>query len=295
MQMLNWNDLRYVLALQRGQTIGRAARLMNVDATTVSRRLATIQSATTTPLFIRQTDGGLRLTPIGEAIADRAEAIEHQVELIGETLGSDQQSYAGMVRLTSVPILINRVFAPRIGDLLKPYPGLEVELIPDSRDLSLTRREADLAIRLARPVTGGIKINARRIGQLDYSLYGSSSYSTSEAANLPWVNYDDSMAHITQAQWINRVVRISPCDVSGLKVHDGETVTEAVIAGHGKSLLPNIVADRIKGLQRISNDSGIDLPSRELWLLSHSDQRDLRRIRIVISLIEKIIGNNQGE
>jgi len=293
MQLKNWNDLRYLLALKRGRSIAAAARLIGVDDTTVSRRLAALQTTSEEPLFTRRSDGSTILTSKGETVASAVEVMEHQADLIGEALGSDPVACAGTVRLTSVPIAINRVLTPAVGTLLRRYPELQIELVPDSRDLNLTLREADLAIRLARPTAGGGKIKARRIGRLDYAIYASRDYPESEANGLPWITYEDAMGHISQSQWMDRVIPASGGSRSGLRVHDGETALEAVIAGLGRSLLPVIIADRTEGLRKLRNGTVRPLPSRELWLLAHADQMELRRIRSVIEWVENLFDAKQ--
>jgi len=289
MQLKNWNDLRYLLALKRGRSLSGAARLIGVDDTTVSRRLSALQTAAGTIIFRRQPDGSLQLTSKGEAMALHVEAMEHRIDLIGEMLGSDQDVCVGTVRLTSVPIVVNRLLAPQIGSLLDAHPGLEVELVPDSRDLNLTRREADLAVRLARPTTGGTNVKARRIGRLAYSVYALGEYSTREAVRLPWITYDETLAHMPQARWITRAIKGRTDKLSGVRVHDAETALEAVIAGLGRTLLPTVVADRDERLRRLGTGKGTTPPSRELWLLAHADQLELRRIAAVIAWIEEVV------
>ncbi|MGI9463616.1 MAG: LysR family transcriptional regulator [Aestuariivirgaceae bacterium] len=290
MQIRNWNDFRYVLALKRGRSLSGAARLLGVDDTTVSRRLSALQSATGSELYRRQSDGTLLLTANGEAVACHAEAMEHRADLIGEVVGSDRNTCSGIVRLTSVPIVVNRWLAPRIGTLLKAHPGLEVELIPDSRDLSLTRREADLALRLARPTTGGSNIKARRIGYLNYAVYAARELSRGEADGLPWITYEDAMAHIPQAHWISRLVKGRNDRLAGIRVHDAETALEAAIAGVGRAVLPSAIAERDGRLHRLETAGRPAPPSRELWLLAHTDQLELRRIAEVIAWIESVPG-----
>ncbi len=266
-----------------------AARLIGVDDTTVSRRLSALQSAAGTPLYQRRRDGLLQLTASGEAIAAQVEAMEHRIDLIGEALGPAHESCAGSVRVTSVPILVNRLFTPEIGELIDAHPRLDIELIPDSRDLSLTRREADVAIRLGRPATGGTHVKARRIGYLEYSIFAPRDLSLSEAASLPWITYDESMAHIPQARWIAKITSGDTARISGLRVHDAETAFEAVIAGLGKTLLPDVIADRNEHLRRLNIEEEPAPPSREIWLLAHADQLELRRIVTVVRWIEKVV------
>jgi DNA-binding transcriptional LysR family regulator len=289
MQLKNWNDLRYLLAVKRGSTITAAARSLSVDDTTVSRRLAALQAASGSTLFSRQPDGTLRLTASGDAIAQCAERMGRQVDLANESLGADHGQYAGSVKLTAVPIVANRLLAPAMGKLLDRHPALQVELIPESRDLSLSRREADLAIRLARPSTGGASVKARRIGTLQYSLYAARSYSVKAAARLPWISYDDSLAHLPQAKWIAKVATGSVDGICRLRVHDAETAMEAVLAGLGKTLLPTVIGKREPRLQRLETDARSPLPSREIWLLAHADQTDLGRIVAVVSWLENVV------
>jgi DNA-binding transcriptional LysR family regulator len=289
MQLKNWNDLRFLLAIKRGSTITAAARLLSVDDTTVSRRLAALQAASGSTLFSRQPDGRLRLTASGDAIAQCAEIMERQVDLVGESLGAGHGQYAGSVKLTAVPIVANRLFVPAIGKLLDRHPALQVELIPESRDLSLSRREADLAIRLARPSSGGASVKARRIGTLQYSVYAARSYAVKAAARLPWITYDDSLVHLPQAKWIAKAASGSADDICRLRVHDAETAMEAVLAGLGKTLLPTVIGKREPRLQRLETDARSPLPSREMWLLAHADQTDLGRIVAVVSWLENVV------
>src|SRR5262245_11847977 len=171
MQMLNWNDLRYVLAVSRGGTLRAAARLLGVDDTTVARRLVAMQETIGTRLYQRLVDGTLQLTTSGERAALHAERIEHEVGALAVALADVDDVVSGTVRITSVPIVVNHILVPAAPLLLKRHPKLELEFVADARDLSLTRRETDLALRLARPKTGGTKVVARRVGTVRYDVY----------------------------------------------------------------------------------------------------------------------------
>lgn len=276
MQKLNWNDLRYLLAVKRAGSLSSAARLMGVDDTTVSRRLGALRHALGEDLFVRQSDGALVLTDHGTKATFHIEAMERESDLLREAFTASSDGCIGTVRITSVPFLINRWLTPQLDALLQRHPKLRVDLIPDSRDFSLTLREADIALRFARPATGGNDVIARRIGSLPFSVFAARSGSPTAGLALPWILYDDSMAHLPQAKWLARTVKQDGEQSAGLRVHDVETALEAVIAGVGKSLLPIPIADRIPGLRRLDADS-MDV-SREVWLLSHKNQHSLRRI-----------------
>jgi DNA-binding transcriptional LysR family regulator len=289
MQPKNWNDLRFLVAIKRGQTLRAAARQLHVDDTTVSRRLAALQSDLGTQLAWRRGDNRWALTEVGEMVARQAEAMEQHFQSIGAYVGDDRDTCIGTVRITSVPILTNRLLASSASDLIENHPGLIIELIPDSRDFSLTRREADIAIRLARPITGGMNIKARRIATLEYAAFASTSIPPREVRRLPWITYEDAMSHLPQARWMSGVVKVSNESLSGLRVHDAETALEATIAGVGKTLLPTTVANRDARLRRLNLYIDRPCPSREVWLLAHGDQLEIARVRAAITWVESVV------
>jgi DNA-binding transcriptional LysR family regulator len=293
MQPRNWNDLRFLLAVKRGGTLRAAARRLQVDDTTVSRRLAALQSDLGTQLVQRLGDSKLVLTEVGDLVARRAEAMEQHFHSIGAFVGDHPDPWTGIVRVTSVPILANRLLAGSARELIQDHPGLIIELIPDSRDFSLARREADVAIRLARPVTGGMDVKARRIGTLDYAVYASSAIPARQGRRLPWITYEDAMSHLPQASWILGVVKSNGDCLSGLRVHDAETALEATVAALGKTLLPAIVADGDTRLRRLSLSNDLPCPSREIWLLAHADQLELAGVQAVIEWVERLTGRGR--
>jgi DNA-binding transcriptional LysR family regulator len=234
---MNWNDLRYVLAVSRGKTMAGAARLLGVDDTTVARRLIALEKSVGARLCQRRADGTLRLTACGTRAAMHAERIEREADTLHASLAGADSVMAGTVRVTAVPILVNHVLVPKAEALLKRYPKLQLEFVAEGRDLSLIDREADLALRLARPRTGGRKVMARRVGALRYAAYASACCSSREAAMLPWVTYGETMSHLPQARWISANVCSRHQRISAVHVNDAEGLLKAVLAGHGRSLL----------------------------------------------------------
>ncbi|MDQ0394634.1 LysR family transcriptional regulator [Labrys monachus] len=288
MQVLDWNDLRYVLALARGGSHAAAARHLGVDPTTVARRLRSIEAALGARLFERTVDGAMSLTQAGEVTAKRAENVEEEIGGLLEAVQGADASASGTVCVTAVPILINRILVPAAAELIARHPQLRVELVAESRDLSLTRREADIAIRLGRPSSDmDTRVLARRAGMLEYAAYAA-SHIEAEPTSLPWLTYEDGMAHLPQAFWIARAAQRSG-GVSALAVNDAEALLQGVQAGLGRSLLPCIVADHVPGLARIPADE-VAFPAREIWVLTHPDLRHLARIAAVLAWIETSIG-----
>jgi DNA-binding transcriptional LysR family regulator len=275
---MDWNDLRYLLAIARAGTFAGAARRLDVDQTTIARRLNAMEGALGTQLFVRS-GGSLSPTKVGEAALEHAARIEREVDALEQGIGDADQAVAGTVRLTAVPILINRVLVPALPELSAEYPSLRLELIAEPRNLSLTRREADIAVRLARPEAGAAL--TRRLGYLDYAVYGPTSRSSD---SLPWISYEEGLTHLPQARFVTKAIRDGA--MSGpLAVSDAESLLHAIHADIGKAVLPCLIADRDQRLRKLSGRAPV--LSREIWLLTH---RELSRDPIIKAVIAWLEG-----
>jgi DNA-binding transcriptional LysR family regulator len=293
---INWNDLRYVLAVGRTGTLAGAARALGVNETTVGRRITVIEGTLGVHLFEKVQGGKLPATKAGVKAIAHAELIEQRVTDLGNEIAGGDTEVAGTVRLTAVPILVNRLLVPASRELLDRNPQLHVEIVADFRDLSLTKREADIALRLAGPNKGtGNAVLARKIGFLEYDVYAAASLEAAGALRLPWVTYESTMGHIPQAKWLSEEIerRLEP--VAGFSFNDAEGLFHAVRAGLGKSLLPCIVADADPQLRRVVGTARDELRRREVWILTHPDQRSLARVDTVIDWLENIFrSRDQG-
>ncbi|MEM9140900.1 MAG: LysR family transcriptional regulator, partial [Pseudomonadota bacterium] len=203
MQGHDWNDLRYLLALHRTGTLADAAQRTGVAETTVARRLKRLEQALGIPLFVKADQGRYRLTDPASAVLDHAEAMEAAHDALRERLGQISDTPGGPVRISSVPVLINRILAPAAADL----DGLIVELIPEPRAVDLTKREADLALRFARPDAGGLSVKAQRIATLAFGVFAAAMIPEPGRGSLPWITYADSHGSLPQARWTEALRR----------------------------------------------------------------------------------------
>ena len=278
----NWNDLKFVLALARTGSFAAAGRRLGVNERTVARRIDTLEAGLQARLFDRS-DAGILPTSAGEQVLATAEQVESGTAALADRIGGADRIVSGKVRLTAVPILINRVLIPAATRLASDHPALELELIADSRDLSLTRREADLALRLARPRREP-RLLTRRLGHLDYAAYVRPPVRQGTTEDpVAWIGYEDGMRHLPQAGWIADRVKQSHDEPARIAVNDIEGALAALRAGLGKSLLPTIIGDADGDLLRL--DERVDL-RREIWLLLHPELRRLARIRAVVDWLE---------
>jgi len=164
---------------------------------------------------------------------------------------------------------------PRLGPLRARHPGLDLEVVVDNRSLSLARREADVAIRLARPQTG--ELFARKLATFGYGLYAVPGAPDALIAN------DDSLADLPESVWLSR-------HFAGKRIafrsNSLQTQFAAAKAGFGVALLPCWLVAGEPGLERIPTSA--PLLTREAWLLVYRDQKDVPRVRAVIDHIAAV-------
>lgn len=286
MQSLNWNDLKYVLALHRAETLAAAARRLGVSDTTVSRRLAVLEHALDAPLFIRSDAGRHILTTAGEFVLARAEAVERESRALEDALGRKGAELVATVRISAVPIVINRILIPAVSSLHDQHSGITVELVPDSRNLDLTKREADLALRFSRPVAGGLRVRAAKLAEIGFAVFASAA--TAPSQMVPWILYDDTLGSLPQARWMAARVGKTGDAIAPIRVTDADTALEAVASGVGRTLLPVKVGKADARLQLVEQAGLSPLPRRDIWLLSHADEADRPVIVAVKAWLAKV-------
>ncbi len=168
--MLDWDDLRHFLAIARHRTLSGAARALHVQQSTMGRRLDALQARAGATL-LQKTPSGYTLTPAGESVLAHAERMEAEALAAERAVTGRDVRLAGLVRLTTVETLLVEVLTPILAEFCERYPDITVDVLVDVRILSLSRREADVALRLTRPE--GNELVARRVGSVGYALYAS--------------------------------------------------------------------------------------------------------------------------
>ncbi|MBS0856927.1 MULTISPECIES: LysR family transcriptional regulator [unclassified Tatumella] len=270
----HWDDIRIFLAVARAGTLSAAAETMNIGIATISRRLERLERSLSVPLFSRH-QSGYRLTDDGEALLERAEALEYAGMALAEH-AKLQENVAGMVRLATSDNLASHFVMPSLADLLGRYPGLRLEVLSGVQSVNLHRRDADLAIRMVKPEAGHLTL--KRLGTVGFGVYAADSYLTG-AANTPpdethYISWGDSHQHLPAAQWVTRKLRGKPCRVAANTL---TSQVSAVSAGLGFGVLPHFMA-RQHNLRCVDPDIGVD---QVLWLVMHSDLAGSRRVRVV--------------
>lgn len=275
---MDWDDLRTFLAVARHGTLSAAARALGVTQPTMGRRLAAMEERTGARLLQRH-PGRYALTPLGEAVLGNAERIEAEVLAAERTITGRDAALEGTVRLTTVDTLAARIVAPALAALQRRHPGIVIELVPDTRSLSLSRREADIALRMSR--FEGHEVVARRAGRLAMGIYATPEWADRlnvEPARL--ITVLDDQAHLPEAQWLQEIF---PDGIVGFRSNSREVQLQSALAGAGVAALARYRADPEPGLVRLCHDRpGL---VRDVWLGVHADMRHMPRMRAVMEAI----------
>ncbi len=274
--MLDWDDARYFLALHRAGSLSAAATRLKVNPSTVGRRLESLEERLGVRVFLRTRDG-YSISPAGEQLLPRAERIEEEFEAIGRELVVHQPRLTGLLRITTSDALGPRVVAPILAEFRALHPGVDIELDADNRVLSLTKREADLAVRFVRPRERYLV--ARRLADYAAAAYCAESYVARRGLpRPPFEGHDficDNADCVSEARWVvERAAR-----GGRIVVKTGSTHVQIAMAlgGAGIAMLPCYVGDREPGLVRLAPPE----PStqRPIWLVMHKDLQQAPRVR----------------
>jgi DNA-binding transcriptional LysR family regulator len=284
---MDWNDLRYLLALRDQGSLSAAARYLRVNQATVGRRLTALQRDVGVPL-VERTSQGMRLTPAGEQAVLTARRIEEATATLERQLAGAEPRVAGAVRITAPDTLASQLLAHHLPELRERYPELRLELSASARAVNLSRQEADVAVRLFRPVEPTLAV--RRLGMLAFALYASPEYVRQHGRPRPdslrehvLLGDDDSVAGTPEKQWLEEVGRGASF---ALRSNSRYVQLAAARAGAGVALLPCYLADGEQGLVRLCEPDVV--PPREAWLVVHQDLQRVPRVRAAIGFVGEI-------
>lgn len=299
---MDWDLLRFVLAVAEAGGVSAAARALGVDAGTVSRRLDAVEAQLRCKLFHR-TRRGLTPTAAGTKLIAPAQRIAAEIRRLDFELSAEDRGLAGPVVVTATEAVAAGFLAPILPALHARHPGIAVEIVTDIRALDLGRREADIALRLVRPRLGDLA--ARRLGEVGYGLYGSPAYLDTRGepdlrrhcAGHTLIDWPLDYTIIPQVPWLRRHAA-----AANVAMRSGSALARlaACSSGLGLSLLPCVLAEGDRRLRRI--EVAVSPPVQELWLVTHRDLARVARVRVVLEHIgveakrtrHRLIGRSQA-
>jgi DNA-binding transcriptional LysR family regulator len=271
---LDWEDVRYFLALARYGTLSATARGLRVNHATVARRVTSLETVLGRALFERRADG-YALTAEGKAVLDEAAAMDEGALSVLRRLDAGTE-LSGLVRLTAGRVLAESFLIDRLGGFHERYPAIDLEFIGEARVISLAKREADVALRFGSPKDS--ELVARRVGRITFGLYVSPAYRDRlDAGHAPsFIGFDDESEFVAEAEWLTRQYGDKRF---AFRTNTQTAQAAAARTGYGVALLPRYLAIDDPRLVQVS--LGERLPARDVWLLLRRDLARVPRVRAV--------------
>lgn len=278
---ISWEDMRLVLAIGAAGTLTGAARNLGIDHSTAFRRLGALEAKLGVRLFDRARDG-YAPTPAGETIVAAAARMDAEITSLERVLAGQDLRPSGTVRVTTTDTLIE-VLTPCFASFRQSFPEITLEVVVTNTFLTLTKRDADVAIRPSADAPGTLV--GRRVADVATAFYGAAEHMAlppdlSDPGAQLWVGPDESLAHLGFARWLGANV---PPDRVAFRSNTLLGLLAGTRAGLGLAALPCFLADRDAKLRRI----GPVIPEMTtgLWLLTHPDLRRVARIRAFLDFM----------
>ena len=272
---LSASDLEVLLALARGRTLAVAGERLRVDASTVFRTLQRLERNLGRRLFER-TRSGYTPTELATQLAGHAEEMEVVLESARSSIESAPTQVSGSVRITTTDTILHGLVAPALLSLRETHPLLSFELHTGNELASLTRRDADIAVRATkRPPQ---HLVGRSVGAIRVALYAANRRDAPTRADVKsgrvdWIGVDDALPEHPSVIWRKRhFPKIAP----RYRVGSILSVLELVALGVGVGVVPLFLAASRSDVVRLSNP--LEEAETELWLLTHPESRHLRRV-----------------
>lgn len=271
MSLTDWDHVRTFLGVVDAGSVSAAARAMQVEHTTVARRIDALEQQLGLRLFDRL-PRGWALTAEAQAIVPTARAVETQMFAL-LSAAQAEVPLAGTVRVSAPPALVSCLLAQALPAALARHPQIGLELLAETRTADVQRREADIAIRYRKPEAPGLV--AKSLGTVRYALYAAPQYAARRAREGAWayLGFDASLKDTPQSVWLERHAQGQRC---AMRSNDLLALAAAARDGLGAAVLPSYVAQHVRGLERL------DVPcpvQRKLWLVMHEDVRRAPRVR----------------
>ncbi|MGE4369181.1 MAG: LysR family transcriptional regulator [Burkholderiaceae bacterium] len=291
--MLNWDDLRYFLEVARTQRVSAAGIRLGVQHSTVSRRIHALERELDTVLFNKSTAGGFTLTEEGERFFSYAERIEGTVISAREEILGQAQTLSGHLRIGSTEGFGSYVLSPLMMDFQRRYPDLTLDLMPVPRFISLSKREADLAISLERPQRGpylctklhdyALKLYAHR----DYLAQAPAIRKVQDLTRHRLIGYVEELLFSDHLRYLEDIV-----DSRRVNFRSTSVIAQyhATLQGQALAILPCFMAAQDARLQPVLEDQ-IAI-TRSFWMYCHEDLRHSHRVMTLWNYLKQAVQMN---
>lgn len=290
----NWDDLRYFITVARTQTASAAAKRLNVNHTTVARRIRELETSLRTVLFEKSRSGGFVLTSDGQRLLAYADVLETTVQSVSEQFTGGAHSLSGHVRVGSTEGLGSFFLAPQLAHFAQAHPDISIDLLPVPHFVSLSKREADIAIVLERPERG--QYVHTKLCDYQLRLYGTATYlekhaiseKDSEMRNHAFLNYVADLVFSPELLYLDHTIPSAAANFCSTSI---VAQYHAALQGTALAILPCFMAEPDSRLIALRPER-ISI-TRHFWLCCREDLRKLRRISALWDYLREAANMNR--
>ena len=290
---MNWDDLRFFLAVAGAGSLSGAGQQLGVNTTTVLRRVASLEDDLGARLFERERTG-YRLTAAGEKLVETLEPVDRRLSALPRDFAAAGEGAEGTVHLAAGETIAAFLLAAEFPAFRKEHPGLELEILTDPRLAAVGQapkignplKDVDIALRLARPTQGDMLM--RKLGDMAYGLYATPAYLEERGKPLQMqdisghdlIGFPRAETPLGPVWWFSRAEKSARITLRSSSVL---ARAEAARQGLGLTALPCMVGDLETGLQRVFGPD--TLGSLEMWLMTRNDLAQLAHVRAVMEFV----------
>lgn len=282
---MDWNDLRYVKAIADYGNVAEASKKLDVHQSTVFRKLNAIEKNLGVRLFERLPNGYVK-TAAGEDVIQAAERIEADVSALNRRISGQDMRPSGKIRVTMTDVFV-KFLAPCLADFRLAYPEIEIEILVSRDVFNLTKRDADLAIRMTKQPLETLV--GRKIARVAVAVYATQKYlknhqNLSHLNQHDWIITDEDTIDSATVRWLKQNVPNLKCQY---RFNTCMGILAGIEEGMGLGLLPCYLGDSDPNLARVS----LPIPEleKQLWILTHEDLRYVTRIRTFIDFVASFL------
>lgn len=281
MHNINWNDLRYVIAVANKGSAAAAARLLGVNHSTVVRRIQAFEESQSVRIF-DHLPTGYRLTDQGQIFLDAARSIETAIDDLERKMIGGQSHLKGLVKITTTDGLYPLV-SKVLADFQRHFPSIAIDLIISNYQLNLTTMDADIAIRPSPDAPSNLV--GICTSELEFAVYGAEALKPSgkwiKFSEAPWLGLSPPLTESVAGKWISDTI---PDDKIMMRCNSFLTVQGLAEHGVGYAVLICYLADSSPLLTRVQSEA-CHLKTK-IWLVSHPDILRSKRVRACMDFLE---------
>lgn len=291
---MEWDSLRYFLAVARQGGLTAASRDLNVSISTVRRHLNQLEVSTGVSLFVKHPTG-YTLTTQGESLFARAEEAESAFLSFESAAMGQHNKASGRVRLATAENIATNFIIPALPDFYRQHPLITLDLATSITATNIAKREADIALRLTRPENGSVLV--RKLGSQRWAFYRSKQLKIEKrpltkenAVNYPFILWSENLLDLPVPKWLHHEIRPSTVPIHCNSLYANYCAAKA---GLGIALLPCFMGDNATELEYTPYEG--EVISQDIWLAINRDVRSSTSVSVVVDFLVQLITENKSK